>query len=66
MFVNLMKGELKISLMGVLTFFLRLQIKQSTNGTFITQTKYTKERIRKFGLEKVKAFETPMSPSHLS
>ncbi|KAH0755142.1 hypothetical protein KY290_025412 [Solanum tuberosum] len=62
-FANLMKGEFEMSLMGELTFFLGLQIKQSTNGTFINQTKYTKELIKKFGLEKGKAFGTPMSPS---
>ncbi|XP_059279508.1 secreted RxLR effector protein 161-like [Lycium ferocissimum] len=52
-----------MSMMGELTFFLGLQIKQSTKDTFISQTKYTKELIKKFGLEKAKAFGTPMSPS---
>lgn len=52
-----------MSLMGELPFFLGLQIKQSTNGTFISQSKYTKELIKKFVLEKRKAFGTPMSPS---
>ena len=52
-----------MSLMGELTFFLGLQIKQSTNETFISQIKYTKELIKKFGLERGKAFGTPISPS---
>lgn len=50
-------------MMGELTFFLGLQIKQSTSGTFISQTKYTKELIKKFGMEKGKAYGTLMSPS---
>lgn len=33
------------------------------NGTFIRQSKYTKKLIKKFILEKGKAFGTPMSPS---
>ena len=41
-----MKGELEMSLMGELTFFLEHQIYQSTNRTFISQEKYTKELIR--------------------
>ena len=40
-FANLMKGEFEMSLMGELTFFLGLQIKESTNETFISQSKYT-------------------------
>lgn len=52
-----------MSLMEELIFFLGLQIKQSTNGTFISQSKYTKELIKKYGMEKGKAFGTSMSPS---
>nr|XP_016474585.1 PREDICTED: uncharacterized mitochondrial protein AtMg00810-like [Nicotiana tabacum] len=49
--------------MGELTFFLGLQIKQLQKGTFISQTKYTKELIKKFGMSNAKAIGTPMSPS---
>ncbi|XP_070006823.1 uncharacterized mitochondrial protein AtMg00810-like [Nicotiana sylvestris] len=49
--------------MGELTFFLRLQIKQSPKGIFISQTKYTKELIKKFGMENSKSIGTPMSPT---
>ncbi|XP_019267785.1 PREDICTED: uncharacterized protein LOC109245055 [Nicotiana attenuata] len=47
--------------MGELTFFLGLQIKQSPKGIFISQTKYTKELIKKFGMENAKSIGTPMS-----
>ncbi|XP_009802103.1 uncharacterized mitochondrial protein AtMg00810-like [Nicotiana sylvestris] len=49
--------------MGELTFFLGLQIQQFEEGTFIFQTKYTKELIQKLGIGNVKAIGTPLSPS---
>lgn len=56
-----MKGEYKMSLMGEMDFFSGLQIKQSAFETFISQNKYMKELIKKFGMEKEKMFEMPMS-----
>ncbi|XP_019226428.1 PREDICTED: uncharacterized protein LOC109207882 [Nicotiana attenuata] len=52
-----------MSMMGELTFFLGLKIQQSEGGTFICQTKYTKELIQKFGISNAKSIGTPMSPS---
>nr|XP_016433377.1 PREDICTED: uncharacterized mitochondrial protein AtMg00810-like [Nicotiana tabacum] len=52
-----------MSMMGELTFFLGLQIQQSKEGTFICQTKYTKELIQNFGMSNAKAIGTPMGPS---
>nr|XP_016464919.1 PREDICTED: uncharacterized mitochondrial protein AtMg00810-like [Nicotiana tabacum] len=49
--------------MGELTLFLGLQIKQSPKGIFISQTKYIKELIKKFGMENAKAIGTPISPT---
>ncbi|KAK8561951.1 hypothetical protein V6N12_049006 [Hibiscus sabdariffa] len=54
-------GEFEMSMMGELSFFLGLQIKQRKNDTFINQTKYIKEKLKKFGLENVKPQATPMS-----
>ena len=62
-FINHMKGEIEMCIMGELTFFLGHQIKKSSCGTFISQSKYNKELVKKFGHEKGKAFGTPMSPS---
>ena len=39
-FENLMKSEFEMSIMGELTFFLGLQVKQTSEGTFINQSKY--------------------------
>jgi hypothetical protein len=47
--------------MGELQFFLGLQIKQSKEGTFVHQAKYTKDIVPKFKMEDSKAMTTPMS-----
>jgi hypothetical protein len=53
--------EFEMSMMGELQFFLGLQIKQSKEGTFVHQSKYTKDIVRKFKMEDSKAMTTPMS-----
>jgi hypothetical protein len=50
-----------MSMMGELQFFLGLQIKQSKEGTFVHQAKYTKDIVRKFKMEESKAMTTSMS-----
>jgi len=47
-FAKIMQGEFEMSMMGELTFFLGLQINQSTKGIFISQTKYCTELLKKF------------------
>jgi hypothetical protein len=56
-----MSMEFEMSMMGELQFFLRLQIKQTKEGTFVHQAKYTKDIVRKFKTEDSKAMTTPMS-----
>ena len=58
-----MQGEFEMSMMGELTFFLGLQIKQTNEGIFINQAKYTKELLKKFGMESSKEIGTPMNPA---
>ncbi|KAK2980836.1 hypothetical protein RJ640_020488 [Escallonia rubra] len=58
---NLRKFEM--SMMGELTFFLGLQIKQSKEGILISQSKYTLELLKRFGLDNAKPRGTPISPS---
>jgi hypothetical protein len=48
-------------MMGELQFFLGLQIKQSKEGTFVHQAKYTKDIVRKFKMEDSKVMTTLMS-----
>jgi hypothetical protein len=56
-----MSREFEMSMMGKLQFFLGLQIKQSKEGTFVHQAKYTKDIVQKFKMEDSKSMMTPMS-----
>lgn len=49
-FSKLMQGEFEMSLMGELNYFPGLQIKQLNEGTFVYQTKYCKELLKRFGM----------------
>jgi hypothetical protein len=51
-----------MSLLGELSFFLGLQIHQSHQGIFISQTKYIREMLKRFGMEDCKPVITPMKP----
>jgi hypothetical protein len=43
-----------------LSYFLGLQIKQLENRTFVSQCKYIKDILKKFGIEDAKGISTPM------
>jgi hypothetical protein len=60
-FAEDMSRDFEMSMMGELQFFLGLQIKQSKEGTFLHQAKYTKDIVRKFKMEDSKAMVTLMS-----
>jgi hypothetical protein len=60
-FSKTMSWEFEMSMMGELTFFLRLQIKQTREGIFMHQDKYTKDLLRKFDMGEAKPLSTPMS-----
>jgi hypothetical protein len=60
-FQEMMEGEFQIFMMGELTFFLGIQVKQTKQGTFVHQAKYTKDLIKKFNMAKLKPVSTPMS-----
>jgi hypothetical protein len=59
-FADEMSREFEMSMMGELQYFLGLQIKQVKDGTFVHQTKYTKDMLRKFQMQDVKPMSTPM------
>jgi hypothetical protein len=56
-----MMEELQMSMMGELTFFLGIQVKQTKQGTFIHQAKYTKDLMKKFNMAELKPVSTPIS-----
>jgi hypothetical protein len=55
-----MSREFEMSMMGELQYFPGLQIKQVKDGTFVHQTKYMKDMLRKFQMQDVKPMSTPM------
>jgi hypothetical protein len=59
-FSKIMTDRFEMSMMGVLTFFLGFQIKQVKDETFISQTKYTRDIFKKFGMENAKPIKTTM------
>ena len=52
-----------MSMIGELTHFLGLQICQQDSGIFLSQSKYAKNLVKKFGLESASSIRTPMSPN---
>ncbi|GJX15229.1 retrovirus-related pol polyprotein from transposon TNT 1-94, partial [Tanacetum coccineum] len=59
-FANLMTIKFKMSMMGQMSFFLRLQNSQSPRGIFINQSKYAYEIIKKYGMQTSDSLDTPM------
>jgi hypothetical protein len=49
-----------MSMMGELNYFLGFQVKQLKEGTFISQTKYTQDLLKRFGMKDTKPTKTPM------
>jgi hypothetical protein len=62
-FAKDMQNEFEMSLLGELSFFLGLQIRQRNQGIFISQTKYIREMLKRFGMEDCKPVITPMQTS---
>ncbi|KAG9458830.1 hypothetical protein H6P81_003338 [Aristolochia fimbriata] len=60
-FVRLMQEEFEMSLVGELSYFLGFQIKQKNDGIFVSQEKYARNLVKKFGLEDAKEMKTTMS-----
>ncbi|XP_057444208.1 uncharacterized mitochondrial protein AtMg00810-like [Lotus japonicus] len=59
LFVTQMKSEFDMSLVGELNYFLGLQVRQMEDTLFVSQSKYAKELVKKFGLENATHKRTP-------
>jgi isopentenyldiphosphate isomerase len=57
----MMENEFQMSMMKELTFFLGIQVKQTKQGTFVHQVKYTKDLMKNFNMAELKPVSTPMS-----
>jgi len=62
-FVLDMQGEFEMSMMGELNYFLGLQIKQLQNGTFLNQSKYCRDVLKKFEMDSCKEASTLIATS---
>jgi hypothetical protein len=60
-FQEMMENEFQMSMMGELTFFLGIQVKQMKQDTFVHQAKYTKDLMKKFNMSELKPVSTLIS-----
>jgi hypothetical protein len=58
-----MHNEFEMSLLGELSLFWGLQIRQSNQEIFISQNNYIREMLKRFGMEDCKPVITPMQTS---
>ena len=58
-----MKRDFEMSMVGKVNYFLGLQVKKREDGIFISQEKYAKNLVKRFGLDSKKHSSTPMSSS---
>jgi hypothetical protein len=60
-FQEMMEKKFQMSMMGELTFFLGIQVKQMKQGIFVHQAKYMKDLMKKFNMAELKPVSTLMS-----
>ena len=60
-FADEMKKMFEMSMVGELTYFLGLQVKQTDFGIYINQAKYARNLIKRFGLDKAAHARSPMA-----
>ena len=58
-----MQAKFEMSMIRELNNFLGLQIHQQELGIFISQSKYAKNLVKKFGFESASPIRTPISPN---
>ena len=62
-FSKLMQAEFEMSLMQELKFFLGIQINQTPEVTYVHQSKYIKDVLKKFDMTECNSAKTPMHPT---
>jgi hypothetical protein len=58
-FSRVMTQKFEMSMMGELAYFLGFQVKQLKDDTFLSQTKYTQDLLKRFGMKDAKPAKTP-------
>ena len=59
-----MSKEFEMLMFGEIKFFVGLKIQQKKYGMYITQSKYIKEILKKFGMKDSRPVGTPISTRH--
>nr|GEW68329.1 hypothetical protein [Tanacetum cinerariifolium] len=65
-FEKLVKDNFKMSMIGEMKFFLRLQVHQSPRGIFVCQLLYTMDLLKKHGMEKSDTIYTLIDTTKLN
>ena len=60
-FSKLMQSRYQMSMMGEMSYFLGLQVKQTDDGIFINQSKYTKNLLKRFNMQDSSPASTPIA-----
>lgn len=56
-----MKKEFDMSDLGLMSYFLRMQVHQSSSEIFVCQSKYVRDMLKIFGLNECKPIATPIA-----
>ena len=56
-----MSKRFEMSMIGQLSYFLGLQISQTSAGMFLSQAKYLKDMLKRYGMEYCAPMSTPMT-----
>ncbi|KAL2243410.1 UNVERIFIED_CONTAM: hypothetical protein Sindi_0459000 [Sesamum indicum] len=59
-FKRVMSKEFEMTDIGLMSYYLRIEVKQREDGIFISQEVYGKEILKKFEMEKCKPVSTPV------
>ncbi|XP_075076502.1 secreted RxLR effector protein 161-like [Nicotiana tabacum] len=60
-FKSCMMKEFEMSYLGIMQYFLGLQVKHEEDGIFVSQRKYAKDLLLRFGMQNCKVAATPMN-----
>lgn len=60
-FKSSMRKTFEMTDLGLLSYFLDLEVKQGHNSLFITQKKYIQDLLKTYNMQGCKAIETPLN-----
>lgn len=63
-FAQNMSKEFEMSMIGELSYFLGLQVTQTKASMFISQAKYLKDMLKRYGMEECAPMSTPMTTDY--